>query len=344
MSKYKITLTPTGTFFFGGDMRFEVKTKEDDKEGQKANEQFASYIIESRKFPQQTSLLGMLRFLILSNSEAFDKSSQTIKNRNDAKRLIGPASFSNSGEENNYGVIKKIGPCGLCKDNGDILYPVQMFKTDNGLAEIDKECSTYSSKKGIAITFGGIVETNIFIKDKRMGINRNITTGKTEDADLYKQIFYRLTDGYSFAFEVDVSDDIKLNEKKYAKQLISLGGDNSQFVIEIKPIDDFQTETKNKKGTILTLLSDAYIPKNVKDNCFAVSAIVPFKCMQTRVESQEGSYNRLKKNWDYSDKLYLYKAGSVFFFENEDQYKLFKEEIDSHTDFRQIGYNHYQVK
>lgn len=62
--KYKITLTPVDKFFFGGDMTFQVGTNEKDS----FNEQFSSYIIRSAMFPQQTSLLGMLRFLILRNS------------------------------------------------------------------------------------------------------------------------------------------------------------------------------------------------------------------------------------------------------------------------------------
>ena len=63
MSNYLITLTPTGRFFFGGDMTFKVGRKDKNE----FNEQFSSYIIKSAMFPQQTSLLGMLRFLILSN-------------------------------------------------------------------------------------------------------------------------------------------------------------------------------------------------------------------------------------------------------------------------------------
>ena len=69
MSKYIIKLIPTGRFFFGGDMTFTIgKQKETDKsKGEKDsyqiyNEEFSSYIISSLKFPQQTSLLGMLRF------------------------------------------------------------------------------------------------------------------------------------------------------------------------------------------------------------------------------------------------------------------------------------------
>ena len=66
MGKYKVTLTPLGKYFFGGDMTFRVEGKND------YNEQFGSYIIHSSRFLQQTSLLSMLRYLILSNSDAFD--------------------------------------------------------------------------------------------------------------------------------------------------------------------------------------------------------------------------------------------------------------------------------
>ena len=52
MSKYIIKLTPTGRFFFGGDMTFSVGEQPDDKnkkkDFQKHNEKFSSYIIPSK--------------------------------------------------------------------------------------------------------------------------------------------------------------------------------------------------------------------------------------------------------------------------------------------------------
>ena len=61
MSKYIVSLTPLGKYFFGGDMTFKVSDKND------YNERYSSYVIQSGQFPQQTSLLGMMRFLLLSN-------------------------------------------------------------------------------------------------------------------------------------------------------------------------------------------------------------------------------------------------------------------------------------
>ena len=53
MSRYIVELKPIGSFFFGGErtMRF-------DKEE-------INNIVQSKKFPQQTSILGMLRKEVL---------------------------------------------------------------------------------------------------------------------------------------------------------------------------------------------------------------------------------------------------------------------------------------
>ena len=90
MSKnYLVKLTPTGKFFFGGDMRFGVNGNEG---------KFSSYIIETSKMPQQTSLLGMMRFLLLSKDETlFDVKKNCIKenaSKESLEALIGASGFS----------------------------------------------------------------------------------------------------------------------------------------------------------------------------------------------------------------------------------------------------------
>ena len=84
MSKtYFVKLTPTGKFFFGGDMRFGI----DGKDGE-----FSSYIIESSVMPQQTSLLGMMRFLLLSNNnDLFDSENNCIRQSVSVDDLSGEA-------------------------------------------------------------------------------------------------------------------------------------------------------------------------------------------------------------------------------------------------------------
>ena len=85
MSKYQITLTPIDKCCFGGDMTFMVGNKEDDE----FNEKFSSYIIRSSLFPQQTSLLGMLRFFVLRNAgEKVFKDFQFAKNTKITLKLL----------------------------------------------------------------------------------------------------------------------------------------------------------------------------------------------------------------------------------------------------------------
>ncbi len=127
MSKYLIALKPTGRFFFGGDMTFaqpqvnvqskNARNKSKSPSKSNHNDRFASYIIESNYMPQQTSLLGMLRFQLLSNSEYFDKTKQCIINIKEnlipINNLIGSRSFVVTKERtaNDFGAIKSLSNC-----------------------------------------------------------------------------------------------------------------------------------------------------------------------------------------------------------------------------------------
>ena len=111
MTDFHIALTPIDKFYFGGDMTFPVGNDKNDA----FNTKFSSYIIESTYFPQQTSLLGMLRYLLLSNSRYF--SNGRIIDKEGAAGLIGEQSFmvnEDGHRPNDYGpVLKSISTCRL---------------------------------------------------------------------------------------------------------------------------------------------------------------------------------------------------------------------------------------
>lgn len=129
MSKYLISLTPIGKFFFGNGITFQVG----ENKRSTRNEQLSSYIIHSNHFPQQTSLLGMLRFLLLSNNEEmFDRENNKIKSsafetdnkcttKSSIEALIGKTGFSVTNNINDFGKIKNIGYCFLqmCENGTD---------------------------------------------------------------------------------------------------------------------------------------------------------------------------------------------------------------------------------
>ena len=409
MSKYLIRLTPIGKFFFGGEIGFQVGADKNDDH----NKSFSSYIIQSNYFPQQTSLLGMLRFLILSNSEAFDKSSQKIKNAENAKKIIGESSFAvkESHERSDFGEIKNISQCFLqIKKAGKEWENLILAPADYGYSiTIDEKLISYingkkksiskievfskpknkhdkkveklfSAKEGLSTQFlsyegkhSPLIIDDIFIEDIRIGINRNIKTGETEENDLFKQISYRFNNKkiirtklidadlketerieeipqheYSFAFVAEVENDLK----KYDKQIISIGGDNSQFIFNVKSFNDETVldlcrkdvkinENYNCYGKVV-LKSPTYITQDELNlSCFAIADTISFRFLESNVSAKNYSILHTavrRSNTKYS----LYKAGSVFYFSEKNLMDDFVIAIEAKQDFRQIGYNQYQ--
>lgn len=393
MSKFLIKLKPLGKYFFGGDMTFEVG----DKNNKDYNSKYSSYIIESNKFPQQTSLLGMLRYLLLTKSpKVFSVDENRITNKADAANIIGQASFSvtpnhklDEKQDSRFGKINSIGPCFLLhednkederieeyflsapkdcqlmisfKDSLEAYYNGNMLKVPSISYEDKKEqpdgvkkieIVTYSSKAEfdtICISGNGstIKEDEIFIKDTRIGINKSYE-GKTshDDKGYYKQISYRLKDGFSFAFVADVDFDLS----KCQNELVSLGADGSEFSLSVSLLsDEFQTphypdEIKQVEGACrVILLSDSLLDsEDIKKACFNISGSVPFRFLETNVGCE--NYNVLGGKVKRSEKkYYLYEKGSVFYFENEGSANDFVGVVEGKEEFHQIGYNYCEKK
>lgn len=368
MSKVLISLTPTGKFFFGGDMSFSVNSKS----AQRQKEQYSSYIIKSNAFPQQTSLLGMLRFLILSNdAKAFNAQSQRIINKSEAAKLIGERSFM-VGKSNCFGVIKGISGCFLQEKRGDewidLLFAPKDLNFTSKLIQDSKatinnkkidlyELDRIDPKNSESIQFIESVGkkkeeilsyqfSDVFIEDCRVGINRDLKTGKTDDESLFKQISYRLNDEkglFRFAFYAD----IELDELScFSHRLVSLGGDSSCFVVTYEKVDienELKLPSDYDLNLKVVLTSDAYIESSDIENVsFAITKTVPFRFLQTTVDTK--SYNRLSGEIKPSKRLSLYQSGSVFFFKDEMTLDTFTKALEQKQEFRQIGYNQYKTK
>lgn len=346
MSNYLISLTPIGKFFFGGEMTFSANG---------VDKKYTSYIITSNKFPQQTSLLGMLRFLILRNDPSiFDSYKQHIikGKEEDAEILIGKKSFCTT-ENNEYGVIKSIGPCFLQRKKDETWEKLEKASLDHDkvVSFVKNEMKTfingilvtvpemkYDSKVYIEPSYsssdGEIKECDIFKEDTRTGINRDIEKGKVKDNDFFKQVSYQLNEGFRFAFEADVNKDISA----YSGQVVSIGADSSQFSITIEELNDKQPDT-NQTGNKITLLSPAYI-SHTKGVKYAITETIPFKGLITNTRNA-GPYNK-SINLLESSETQLYNTGSVFYLNNEKEE--FIKELDKYKNFYKIGYNHYKIE
>ena len=360
MSRYQITLTPVDKFFFGGEMTFQIGEDENDE----FNTQFKSYIIKSSMFPQQTSLLGMLRFLVLRNggSKVFDNGH--ITNKENAKKLIGKQSFSVNDThcENKFGAIQGISHVRVrrTKDGqttdlefAPLFKELTFEKVANGtynlkdfyMPNLSKE--EYNAKDGFCTFLTDGENTykldNVFKEDHRIGIDRNIRTGKTDDGALFKQISYRFNTeeaNYCFVFEADVDDTVALED--YDKQIISVGADNSQFVLGISKEVKTYGQIKSMTNAIY-LLSPAFLSREeARKATFAVTNIIPFRFLSF-VMDEVNSYHILKNRTARCNKRYeLYASGSVFYFKDETQKQEFIKFLEDKKEFRQIGYNEYK--
>lgn len=379
MNTYKITLTPLNRYFFGGDMTFKVEGKKE------YNEQYGSYIIRSNRFPQQTSLLGMLRFLILSNDgQAFNREKNKIADKNRAKELIGATSFcvnSSNYQKNDFSCIKQLYPCFLeLTDDGKTIpllpapddYGYQIHLDTAHSVSVNLQFSAlpivhgYTPKATKQQYYLGssqaIPEDELFIEDSRIGINKDYQgITQTDDAGLYKQIFYRLgnekyEDKLHFACYADITD---IDLSNYNGSIVNLGGDNSKFLFKAIPVEKAEPITYNSNYNDngktrqtesdvrykLVLLSDAYLPLPMGENrpwSYAISTIVPFRFISTQIENTE-NYSILSPKNLRSKKYYLYKKGSVFFCKDDDEKDRLKEVLESASCFRQIGYNYFQI-
>ena len=396
MNNYLIKLIPVGKFFFGGDVTFSVGAKERPKNWNtltkeeqakvekeiKDNNRYSSYIIKSEKFPQQTSLLGMLRFLLLrNNQDLFDIDKNKIKEgeaiKNEIEELIGKMGFTankkdedGNSKENFFGVIKRVSSSFLMKGESVITrIPMdygfekvvlsgakQLFYNDNSV-NLSKIVSGknnngdeifYSAKNGIYTHYGDgksiYAEDEIFIEDQRIGISRCIMTGKTQDNALFKQVNYRLADGFCFAFFVEIHKDIN----NYSNQVVSVGADNSQFIIQVLPAEFLQPILPSSNVTTegcygkVVLTSPALIDKEmIKKADFAMAQTIPFRYMETTIDLK--SYHRLSSGISHSKKEFLFQTGSVFYFRSSDSLYSFKVALEKRKDFCQIGYNQYQI-
>lgn len=357
--KYKITLTPIDKFFFGGDMTFQVGVNENDT----FNEQFSSYIIKSAIYPQQTSLLGMLRYLILRNSGEEIFKDGKIVDKGKAVELIGCQSFLvNIGHaDNGFGKIVNLSRVRVqqtVRANRKVselefapFYGKMDWKdSDKGWFGSNESfipnMPDYNAKKGLEVKLtDGVFQydlNDVFIEDRRIGIQRNINTGKTGDGALFKQISYRFNNkeaNHCFTFDTEIAADVAF--KSYNGQLVSVGGDNSNFIIGITECETYNN-SESQIDNAIYLLSPAFLTReDVGLAKFAITDIIPFRFLESSVYAK--SYSILNKDVKRSNVRYeLYKAGSIFYFENNKAKNDFIEKLESKKEFRQIGYNEYK--
>jgi CRISPR-associated protein Cmr3 len=363
MATYNLSvkLTPTGHYFFGTETRNTDGTE--------------NYFQYSSKLPQQTMLLGMLRFLLLqtSSKDIFDKG--RIQDKSKASDLIGPESFNT--KSTNFGAIKNISEIALWNNNKENLYlPLLVWKDKEGniirKVEIGNvaynfygagivkplvNLPDYSAKKGceqIWITSKGKkwdADKDLFTPEIQTGNFKNKPDKKDDDSDAYfKMQYYRLHKDISFLFNIKVDDSVvsRLIEKKH---FVYIGGERSQFSCEISNIsdetfienhyDDIYGEKDDEKYEKVILTSDACCEGNpYAKSLWAITQVKQFRCLTSSVKQTAQYYNRSKhdnQKMKESELFNLLERGSVFYFEKDADTIGF---LDNPA-FSTIGYNKF---
>ena len=238
MSKYLVRFKPLDLFFFGGENKYRPR-----KDRNKIKFE-ADYLLRSEKFPQQTTILGALRYLILQENGQIP-----IQDEQKAKKLVGEHGFRiNKNQKhvpNNYGLIEKLSPVYLqWEGNYYMPTPYLFVKDDNEKPQVlevkYKENSkkspnddllvyknslnengllvyeNYDPKKGFVEKLSMIDKMDdtidydcVYAEVEKVGIKKNNEDGTPADDEdaFYKMIAYKFKNKETaFVVEVDLNN------------------------------------------------------------------------------------------------------------------------------------------
>jgi len=347
----KITLRPLDKFFFGGENFFDA----DDG---------VFYFQKSRDFPQQTTLLGLMRHQILLQNGLMDSKGKIDPTKN-ADTWIGKQSFDVN--VSNFGKIKRLSPTFITK-NGVELQPnwgakqknksVDDFNFGNTFkasfhGEVEQDItliSNYTEKQGIEYGFknseGKTFNYGEVYCDKeapQIGIDKQSRTkkgpnGETMSDDdakgFYKFKYCRLNKDFAFAFYIEIDEGVKLNDT-----IITMGKERCAFGMKVEdgnPPFTMPQRPSLQAGSKIVLLSDTYVNSEIYDHCdLIISDTISFKNMKTNTSTANYAD---KPSW--SDRLNLLKRGTVLQLSKSANPKKVQTLLDQ-AHFQKIGYNYY---
>ncbi len=285
MSKwYKISLLPLGPYFFGQETRAELGNRQ-------------MYFRRSADFPQQSTLLGVMRHqLLLQNGWAIPR----VNLEGNPGGLIGKIGFKPGMSSGDYGKIKGLGPVFMQKngqghyflrdrewglDGKEDVFLKTTMETLNfrslgasnakvSLLKHEKGGSTrdYSAKQGFKEYLHDPTapfETKVELRDvlkpvTTVGVYKFVYR-KSEDGDneqgFFKNVYQVMEKEWTFAFYIEMADDQSLHPGE--NRVAIMGKERSPFLIRITPSTspvDFRKEFP-APGTLqkVLLLSDTQV-------------------------------------------------------------------------------------
>lgn len=328
MSKsYLLTLQPMEPYFFGNEKTFSFDPQ---KPGDNR------YFIKGERLPLQTTLLGVLRYLLMPVKNAGYRYTESDQSRNAA--VIGPESFQINADAQQFGAIRSISPVFLtCGGQKYVRTPFdhtvqetarytpfrdyQAVETDRGVRWF---AADYDAKAGLSDSYmntadGSLIPAEtLFSPVVRVGISK----GKQEKA-FFKKQFLRLADGWAFSAYITLDTDVLAQDPGAQAALAALesgtsaylGQNKSAFALRLQPEENTLPEqvSRHLRPGVVYCLGDALVPGAVYDGClFAAVRLRDYRAYQTVFRKQADETGTYVGGISKSQELHkLLCAGSI---------------------------------
>jgi CRISPR-associated protein Cmr3 len=290
MAHYLVTIKPIEHFFFGVE-----------KVGNLGNRK--PYYLETTEFPQQTSILGLLRYVLLLKEGKLGKD---ISTDSDVVGLVGKQSFNAfPDKELDYGKIKSLSPVFITDENNTAYFArpldwqYQFVKKDMGcrVSYGADGCTPgfvpfldgYNAKEGIdpylisskgesiPLWYDEKTKEGVLRKKAKAGnqkkperfLESSATDNEKAEAKneaYYKQEFLYMEHPYSYACVAEI-DMVGMEE---FKTVLPFGGERSSFAISFEllkdaaSVDQYYFNLQPQNDYLkIELLSDAYVEQSI---------------------------------------------------------------------------------
>jgi CRISPR-associated protein Cmr3 len=361
--EYQIKLRPLTKYFFGGEKYYDEQDS-------------VFYFERSREFPQQTTILGVMRYQLLLENSLISLGSHGAHigkgDRATAAELIGETSFD--GEVTSFGKITYLSPVTIIDGDGNHWINYPNAKLENGeYANLDVEflndCKlslhsdneirnkipvfkNFNHKKGIEYGFAQVNDMQNFLprstvfsekikNEEQIGIykayRKKGVVSETEEKGFYKYQYCHINEGFAFSCFVEM--DREITEKK---SIVRLGKERTAFELEVSEVENPFTNEEITPGSQVLLISDAYLTGDWSQYCkTAVCDIIPFNNLQYNLKNSDNYSNTPTKG---KKRLNLLQRGSLLWTsDKQDDASKLEKMFTSKQAFTAIGYNHYRV-
>lgn len=346
MSRYKVTLKPIDWFFFGAEQTFD-------------NGASQSFIARSNRFPQQTALLGMVRYQLLKHAGLLSIPGEETNAEKKQKtiNLIGESSFIlDSEKKQHYGTILGLSSVFIQCGEKTFLPTPYTFGTNMSfspncgrmclggnivecipLPTAPPEFDYYKNPERLIDAEGNLCYVkDLYRATMQIGITK-ARDGDDNENGFFKQETLRFADDHTrFAFYLDLADDITLSD-----DMVFIGAQRSCFQMEVKSDDETLFVPPHPVHSVLVCSPTFVKDIDALNDCclFHLSQSMPFrniiKADTGRLKSGAVAYHR------HTAVSTFLRPGSVLFFKKEKQEQL--EALLDNSNLKTIGYNNYHI-